>query len=439
MIIYLSIFLLFHFIVCANSGFTTTKLGPQPIWNATHTDQLRHDLLLNYDKFSRPAQHYNVTTVRFGMVIRHIEFNEFKSTLTVYAWLRMVWNDEKLKWDPSNYGNLSTLHLAEHELWQPDIYLYNSATSTAVNQFGNTHFLVYPDGKVLWVPPTQLTVLCGLDLKNWPFDKQECYMKFGSWTYSGDQIDLLHYDDNPEVGLELIIHNSEWEITKVSQTRSERYYSCCAESYPDITVNMTLTRISTSYKSIIVTPAFVVIILTMLSFGLPPQAGEKIILNACTALIVCLFTLYFTQKLPLMGAETPLIVMFYTSSLYIITFSMVGSVIVITLSRIRHSTSLPWVIKQPLTGKFGKLLRLDNYIDQTLTQNHGVMVEEMREHQGSEFDDGNSDDNHIIKSHLHQNKPNLQKDWILLAAAIDRISFVFYCLLFIVLSIVYSL
>lgn len=51
----------------------------------------------------------------------------------------------------------------------------------------------------------------------------------------------------------------------------------------------------------------VIMVLTLLSFWLPPQAGEKVLLNACTAVIISLFMLYFTQKLPAMGSHTPLI------------------------------------------------------------------------------------------------------------------------------------
>lgn len=60
------------------------------MWNATFTDKLRHDLLLNYDKFARPAQHFNVTTVQFSIRFRHFDVNEFKSTLTAYCWLQLV-------------------------------------------------------------------------------------------------------------------------------------------------------------------------------------------------------------------------------------------------------------------------------------------------------------------------------------------------------------
>lgn len=56
---------------------------------------------------------------------------------------------------------------------------------------------------MLWVPPAQFSVLCNLNLKYWPFDTQKCHMIFGSWTYHGDQIDIVT-NPNEEVGVLLI-------------------------------------------------------------------------------------------------------------------------------------------------------------------------------------------------------------------------------------------
>lgn len=57
------------------------------------------------------------------------------------------------------------------------------------------------------------------------------------------------------------------------------------------------------YREIVVTPAVIVVFMTLSSFWLPSQAGEKIILNAFTALIICLLLIYFAQQLPTMAAE----------------------------------------------------------------------------------------------------------------------------------------
>lgn len=60
----------------------------------------------------------------------------------------------------------------------------------------------------------------------------------------------------------------------------------------------------------------------------------------------------------------------------------------------------------------------------------------MRDHQVTDFEENNSsDEHHIIKS---SNKMPIQHDWILLAAAIDRLAFCFFCFLFMILTIVYA-
>jgi hypothetical protein len=60
----------------------------------------------------------------------------------------------------------------------------------------------------------------------------------------------------------------------------------------------------------------VVVLLTLAAFWLPPHAGEKVVLNAFTALIICLMLLSFSQKLPAMASHTPLI------SEYLFTFTI---------------------------------------------------------------------------------------------------------------------
>lgn len=66
---------------------------PKPIWNATWTDILKKDLLMTYDKYSRPTNHYNTTQVNVSLAIVHIDIDERKSILTTMGWFRMVRDD----------------------------------------------------------------------------------------------------------------------------------------------------------------------------------------------------------------------------------------------------------------------------------------------------------------------------------------------------------
>lgn len=419
-----------------NVGSTSGNLPSRPAsaWNATWTDRLKKDLLFNYDRFARPAEHTNWTVVKLDMTLRHVTLDEISNIMTVQAWLRLTWIDEKLKWNDSDYGGLNVLHVANHEIWQPDIVLSNSATAN-VDYYGNTHCLVYPNGVVLWVPPTEFQVFCDLDLRLWPFDTQSCYLNLRSWTYDADtlqiQVDVSEADMD-----DFIETSSEWEVEGTQMSTKSFNVK------PVVTCKLTLRRRSPAYSAIVVTPATVIVLLTLASFWLPPTAGEKILINGCTAVIICMFLLYFAQKLPAMAGYTPLVVLFYSSSLYLVCIATIVSVVVVNLARNQYVTPLPWFIKNLLSGWLGQILGLGYLTAQGTSPDHNITghAEELREEQTSGFEDhdhmGNScDDRQMISP---RPRATSQHDWVLLAAAIDRITFLVYCFLFAILAIVYA-
>lgn len=171
----------------------TTLVGPhihRALWNSTFTDKLRKNLLTNYDRFSRPTHHEKATDLNVTLYVHHIDIDEQQSIMILNGRIHFSWTDDKLKWRPARYGGLDSVHMADYEMWQPDIILYNSAVGNDILHYGKTLCIAYSAGKVLWVPPLQFQVFCDLDFKNWPFDVQKCMVKIGSWTYSADMINL---------------------------------------------------------------------------------------------------------------------------------------------------------------------------------------------------------------------------------------------------------
>ena len=51
-----------------------------------------------------------------------------------------------------------------------------------------TKAMIHSDGRVLWDPPAIFKSYCQIDVRYFPFDQQQCFMKFGSWTYDGLQV-----------------------------------------------------------------------------------------------------------------------------------------------------------------------------------------------------------------------------------------------------------
>lgn len=56
-----------------------------------------------------------------------------------------------------------------------------------------TKAVLHHNGKVVWSPPAIFKSSCEIDVRYFPFDQQNCFMKFGSWTYDGYQVILKAY------------------------------------------------------------------------------------------------------------------------------------------------------------------------------------------------------------------------------------------------------
>lgn len=211
-----------------------------------------------------------------------------------------VWYEAKFEWSPKEYGNIESLHVAASEVWRPDIALFNSATDRD-DHLGNSQLIVYHTGEVLWVPPVVFTAFCSLNLQLWPFDTQKCNLKVGTWITN--DLKLVIYgpkDGSPEIST--MVENNEWEIRKASMS-----YGKNEQLYNYVKFEFELVRRAAMYKALIFTPASCIVLLVLSSFWLPPQMGEKLLLNGIVIVIISAFLMYFAQLLPVLAQNTPLV------------------------------------------------------------------------------------------------------------------------------------
>jgi hypothetical protein len=85
--------------------------------------------------------------------------------------------------------------------------LFNSAGDT-FDVISKVNAVVSSNGEVSFLPPGMFKSTCPIKIDDFPFDEQNCSLKFGSWTYDEDTITLKNKSDKAQ--LDSYMKNGEW-------------------------------------------------------------------------------------------------------------------------------------------------------------------------------------------------------------------------------------
>lgn len=216
------------------------------------------------------------------------------------------------------------------------IYL---SISSADGEFAVTHMTkahLFYTGKVRWVPPAIYKSSCSIDVTFFPFDQQNCKMKFGSWTYDKAKIDLERIENT--VDLNNYWESGEWAIINAVGTYNTKKYDCCHEIYPDITYFFIIRRLPLFYTINLIIPCLLISCLTVLVFYLPSDCGEKITLCISVLLSLTVFLLLITEIIPSTSLVIPLIGEYLLFTMIFVTLSIVITVFVLNVHHRSPST-----------------------------------------------------------------------------------------------------
>uniref|UniRef100_A0A669DIW1 Cholinergic receptor, nicotinic, alpha 4b n=2 Tax=Oreochromis TaxID=8139 RepID=A0A669DIW1_ORENI len=242
--------------------------------------------------------------------------------------LQQEWNDYKLRWNPEDYENVTSIRIPSEIIWRPDIVLYNNADGDfAVTHFTKAH--LFYDGQIKWMPPAIYKSSCSIDVTFFPFDQQSCKMKFGSWTYDRAKIDLISMAS--DVDQMDYWESGEWVIVNAVGKYNTKKYECCTEIYADITYYFIIRRLPLFYTINLIIPCLLISCLTVLVFYLPSQCGEKITLCISVLLSLTVFLLLITEIIPSTSLVIPLIGEYLLFTMVFVTLSIIITVFVLNV------------------------------------------------------------------------------------------------------------
>ncbi|VBB31984.1 unnamed protein product [Acanthocheilonema viteae] len=323
--------------------------------------RLYDDLMVNYNKHRRPAPEPNKPiTIKLKLRLSQIiDVHEIDQIMTCSIWLKQVWIDKKLSWNPHIYGGVSVLYVPYEMIWVPDIVLYNNADSN-YNITISTKATLHYDGQVTWEPPAIFKTLCQIDVRWFPFDEQKCHFKFGSWTYTENLLNLelldgkaryeLEMNENGELDNVTIVEEGidlsdyypsvEWDImSRVAKRHTKNYLTCCSDgTYVDIMFYLELRRKPLFYTVNLVFPCVGISFLTIVAFYLPSRSGEKVTFCILTLVALTVFYLLLKDIIPATSIALPLIGKYLLFTMIMVSLSVLVTVISLNLHFRRPTT-----------------------------------------------------------------------------------------------------
>ncbi|XP_031443434.1 neuronal acetylcholine receptor subunit alpha-3-like [Clupea harengus] len=327
-------------------------------------DRLFRKLFRRYNQFIRPVENVSdPVTVEFEVSMSQlVKVDEVNQIMETNLWLRHIWNDYKLRWLPAEYDGIEFIRVPSNKIWRPDIVLYNNAVGDFLVEDKTKALLKY-DGTITWVPPAIFKSSCPMDITYFPFDYQNCSMKFGSWTYDKAKIDLVLIGS--KVNLKDFWESGEWEIIDAPGYKHDIKYNCCEEIYPDITYSFYIRRLPLFYTINLIIPCLLISFLTVLVFYLPSDCGEKVTLCISVLLSLTVFLLVITETIPSTSLVIPLIGEYLLFTMIFVTLSIVITVFVLNVHyRTPTTHTMPAWVRSVFLCVLPRVLLMRRPIDQ---------------------------------------------------------------------------
>ncbi|CAF1588990.1 unnamed protein product [Rotaria magnacalcarata] len=328
---------------------TLADCDNRAVHNCSDEQRLLYFLMKNYSNSVRPVRNASLPVpIKLGLTLTQVfDMIEKNQILITNVWLDQEWYDEFLQWNPADFNGIHRLNLPSKLIWLPDIVLYNNADEFSNSNIMQVNAMIIHTGNVFWPIPTRLKSTCQIDVTYFPYDEQECKLKFGSWTYNGYQVSITERHDAIE--LSSYVPNGEWDLLDTSYQVNVVRYPCCPEPFPDITFFVRIRRRILYYLYSVVFPCVMLSILTLLVFCLPPESGEKIALGITVLLAFSVFMLAIAENMPETSEYIPLISLYLTAVMAMTSVSVMMTVLVLNLHyRGPKKNEIPFWLQQLL-------------------------------------------------------------------------------------------
>uniref|UniRef100_A0A3B3DSH6 Cholinergic receptor, nicotinic, delta (muscle) n=2 Tax=Oryzias melastigma TaxID=30732 RepID=A0A3B3DSH6_ORYME len=331
------------------AAFLLTLLSAE-CWGRNEEERLINHLFIDksYNKELRPVERPEDTVdVFLALTLSNlISLKEADETLLTNVWIEHTWYDTRMSWNMSEFDGIEMLRLPSSMVWLPEIVLENNNDAQfEVAYYSNV--LVSPDGLCYWLPPAIFRSSCSINVNYFPFDWQNCTLKFTSLTYNAREIRMLLKEDEEKlennstrtwtvewiiIDPESFTENGEWEIIhRPAKKNIYKHIPMESNKHQDITFYLVIKRKPLFYIVNIIIPCVLISFLASFVYYLPADSGEKMTLSISVLLAQSVFLLLISQRLPETSMSVPLIVKYLMFIMVLVTVVVLNCVVVLNL------------------------------------------------------------------------------------------------------------
>ena len=99
---------------------------------------------------------------------------------------------------------------------------------------------------------------------------------------TNSQVDIGFYEGQSKIDVSDYNPSREWELVSQSGKKNEKYYSCCAEPYPDLTFTLKIRRTENFYTHTYIGPTIIISLIIPGIFALPVTGLHRYLLGEWT-------------------------------------------------------------------------------------------------------------------------------------------------------------
>ncbi|XP_052067688.1 acetylcholine receptor subunit alpha-1-B-like [Mytilus californianus] len=303
-------------------------------------NRLYSDLLNDYNKMIRPIYDIKESTkvnLRFSLISIK-DFDEVTGKFSVIGMLNINWQDNRMIWNKTEYGNIHSMIFGQNDVWKPNLFLGNAFDD--MSAIGEDFMTVryYNNGTAIWTPLDMTVTSCSIDVTHFPFDQQTCATHFVPVGTLQEEI-VMHSEIDHAI-LTLYSEHEIWQLKKTTAMVSN------VDVGSMFSVLFTINRNPLFYLVNIMFPTILLTFLNSFVFLLPSTSGERISFSITVLLAIAVFMTMISSHLPKTSRTMSRLCYFLISNLIFSCIICLLTIIQLRLFHTCNTRSVPTILRR---------------------------------------------------------------------------------------------